>query len=86
MSEGLFLIYHQLKIYNTRYLLHYLQNTLRYYKCNTTRSKISSLPRGFRKGGEEKDAKLHRTMLKKKIQMKGDLKGDLLAARRMAKI
>ena len=36
------------KFTNTRYSLRYLQNTLRYYKYNTTRSKISCLPRGFR--------------------------------------
>ena len=50
----IFVIYHRLKIYNTSYLIHYLQNTLRYYKYHTTRSKISCLPRGFSKGKKRK--------------------------------
>ena len=41
----------QLEIYNARYLLHYL---LRYYKYNTTRSKISCLPCDFRKEKKKK--------------------------------
>ena len=51
----------------------------------------NTIPRGARstpwlleeKEGEEKKAntaKLHRTILKKEIQKKGDLKGDLVAA------
>ena len=65
-------LYHQLKIYNTRYLLYYLQNTLRYYKSNITSSKISCLPPGLWEEKKQK-AKLHRTILKKKIRLKGDL-------------
>ena len=65
-------IYHQSKIYKSRYLLHYLQNTLRYYNFSTTRSNISCLPRGSRK--EKKKRKTQtRTMVKKNIQKKGDL-------------
>ena len=45
-------LYHQLKLYNTSYLLHNLQDTLRYFKY--TRSKISCLPRGFRKEKKKK--------------------------------
>ena len=47
--KGIFFYIIIKKFTNTRYSLHYLQNTLRYYKYNTTRSKISCLPRGFDK-------------------------------------
>ena len=56
-NNNTFFIHHQSKSYKTRYLLHYLQNILRYYKYNTTRSKISCLPRGFRKGGGRRKMK-----------------------------
>ena len=69
ISLALFFISSIKDFANTRYSLHYLQNTLRYNKYNTTRSKISCLPRGFRKKKERegKKARLRRTILKKKI-------------------
>ena len=54
-TKSFFHIYHQLKIYNTRYFLHCQQNTLIYYKYDTTRSKISCLPCGFRKREKKKE-------------------------------
>ena len=85
LSYGKFLYITSIKsLQYTRYLLHYLQNTLQYYKYNTTRSKISCLPRGFskekKKQGKSNKAKLRGTILKKKIQKKVDVKGDLVAA------
>ena len=59
------------KFTNTRYLLHHLQNTLRYYKYNATRSKISCLPRGVWKIKIKKKsdkAKRHRSSEERSLE------------------
>ena len=72
-GSSFFFIYHQLKIYNTRYVLvlNYLQNTFRYYNYNTTTSNMSCLPRGFRKEKKTKKRNDIELYSKRKFRRKG---------------